>query len=108
MRLAAGMVVAVLAVLPAWAGAADLQFEGAERVARGSEAYAELTWPARGGGIGRRASRVTRCCCIVTVELFSAKQGECAPGEAAARAAADSAQAALTAAIFGINTVSIA
>jgi flagellar motor protein MotB len=41
------MIVAVLAVGPAWAGAADLQFEGAERVAHATETYAELAWPAR-------------------------------------------------------------
>jgi len=52
--------------------------------------------------------RATGCCCIVSAGLVGAWQGEYASGEAAARAAADSTQAALTAAIFGISTVSIA
>jgi outer membrane protein OmpA-like peptidoglycan-associated protein len=41
------VLIAWLAVAPS-AGGADLQFEGAQRVAHGPESYAEITWPARG------------------------------------------------------------
>jgi outer membrane protein OmpA-like peptidoglycan-associated protein len=48
MRHALGILLALLAVAPGSAGGADLKFEGAERVAQGTESYAEITWPASG------------------------------------------------------------
>lgn len=48
MRFGAGVLIAWLAAAPASGASAELQFDGAERVAHGSEPYAEIAWPARG------------------------------------------------------------
>jgi OmpA-OmpF porin, OOP family len=48
MSRVAGVLIALLAIVPVWAEGTELQFAGATRVAEGTEAYADVTWPTAG------------------------------------------------------------